>query len=255
MNADLSLLQAIAFEISVGCPLATLHAGVCPISDPHRWDNLDTSRPITDDIIIRSCVSAYDDMGFRGWITWHYFNEPLLAFDRIEHLIRTLRSLIPTFRTEVSTSGEVLPNDLSRLRCFDRIRLKNYRGHNHSKLDAIHPRVEYDDHPYLDNRMSIPPSLSSSRCRRLFDEMPIDHYGNGHICSGDWRGVVKIGNIWDIGITGVATNYIAIRDIISQEPMPATAPEHCRMCAVPDRTGDCIIDEIIFREVTQYRGY
>jgi len=254
-SRSLAMLQAIAFEISVGCPLSKLHSGICPISDKHRWDKLDTSRPMSDELIIDSCETAYHQLGFRGWITWHNFNEPMLEFDRIENLILQLRERISTFRTEVSTNGEVLPDDLKRMKCFDRIRLKNYTGRDQSALLASHPNVEHDATPFLDERMASPVIQNQHRCRRMYDELPIDFYGNGHICAGDWQGNVPIGNIWDDGIEDVAERFLAVRDQIGQEPVAPDAPEYCRNCGLSMRYGDCIIDQEIFEEITQKRGY
>jgi hypothetical protein len=256
MADELKYIQAIDFEISLGCPLVGLHMNICPVSDQNRWNGLPRANPLSDDLILLCCVTAYHELGFRGWVLWHYFNEPLLALNRIERLIPRLKQLVPEARTALFTNGERLPQDLNRLLVFDKISLKNYTGRDVSRLVALHPNIAVDPKPELDARMQDVPRLNADRrCRRMWDELIIDFYGNGHICTGDWRGAVPIGNVWSESFADIVTNYMSIRARISQEPMAEDAPGFCRHCTHSMREGDCIIDADLFAEISEHRGF
>lgn len=256
MGDELRYLQALDFEISLGCPFAGLHDGICPVSDPRRWDHLDTSQPLNDVQILNACHIAYHRLGFRGWVLWHYFNDPLDGLDRLKHLIPQIKALVPEARFGLFTNGARLPKDLSRLLIFDQIWLRNYLGRDFSAVQAAHPAVLIDPAPVLDARMSTPPRLNNQRrCRRMWDEMVFDYYGHGHICTGDWRGEVTIGNLYTVPFETIVANYLAVRAAISQQPMAPNAPAFCQNCALTMRDGNCIIDPAIFAEVTQHRGF
>src|SRR5512139_288784 len=254
---ELYYLQAIDFEVSPGlCALSKVHAGICPISDPQRWDFVDISQPMTDESIIEACDVAYHELGFRGWVLWHFYNDPILSLPRLEKLIPRLKERVPEARTGLFTAGEPMPKDLSRLLVFDKIWLRNYRGNDTSEIQKVHPLVLVDSAPVLDARMTTPPKLNNQkRCRRMWDEMIFDYYGNSHICTGDWQGHVKIGNLADTPFRTIVDQYMEIRDAIAQEPMAPGAPAFCQNCNLSMRDGNCIIDFPIFREITSYRGF
>lgn len=261
----LHYLQSVSFEINLGCPLAKEHAGICPISAAGRWDGLNTSRPLTDDLILESVRILYGQLGFRGWINWHYFNDPALAFDRIEAIIPLLRQQSPAIRIGLFTNGIAIPKDQIRCKVFDAIWLKDYtHSRDWTVLRKCGVRVAYEPHPTLDDRMVCPPlgNQKSSpgkgkpgeiRCNRLFDEMIVDHYGYGHICTDDWLRKVDIGNVWEIGIRGVTEKFLAVRSQISQQPMPSDAPNHCRECGCPDKFQQCVIDGPIYQETQTWK--
>lgn len=242
-------LQSVSFEINLGCPLAAVHTA-CPICVKTRFNGSDTSRPLTDDIILASIDTLYNKLRFRGWVNWHYFNDPAVAFDRISAMIPAIRKTAPNARVGLFTNGIALPKDVSRCVVFDRIWLKDYtHDRDWSVLRKLMP-VAYDPTPRLDARLTLPrdPQPGQRRCNRLYDELPIDHYGYGHICTDDWNRVVDIGNIWDIGIEGVAAKHVAVRDKIRTSPMADMAPDWCKTCGMPDKFQNCVIDNDIYRE-------
>jgi hypothetical protein len=252
---ELKYLQAIDFEINLGCPLAGLHSGICPITDPDRWKKLDRTHVMANADIIASVDEAYNQLGFRGWILWHYFNDPILGLDRLEQLVPQLRKVVPQARLGFFTSGEKADLDLARLKIFDKVWWRNYLSRGTSAVRASHPNLIVDPAPVLDARMTTPPRLNNrKRCRRMWDELAFDFYGHAHICTGDWRGEVRLGNIQD-GLFPIVQKYLTIRDTISQQPMALDAPAFCQNCALSMRDGDCIIDEPLFKEITIYRGF
>jgi len=255
----LRYLQALDFEINRTCPLAKLHAGLCPISDPHRYDHVkDKSRAINMDIVQLCAQAAYGKLLFRGWVQFHYFNDPGDALGVICPAIPALRAAVPGIRLGLFTNGEMLGADLSQLRLFDGLWIRDYPNVRDGSRDtAGSPGVHIDAMPQLDSRMTTPLAKEplTTRCRRMWDELCIDHYGYGHICTGDWRRAVDIGNVFDDGFAAVCERFNAVRDLICQEPMPPDAPAFCRYCQMSMRYGDCIIDEKIFNEARAYRGF
>jgi hypothetical protein len=255
----LRYLQALDFEINRTCPLARLHAGLCPISDPHRYDHVaNRSRTINMDVVQLCARAAYGKMLFRGWVQFHYFNDPGDAIDAICTGIPGLRDAVPGIRLGLFTNGEMFGSDLSKLRMFDGVWIRNYRqARNWHRDTAGIPGVRIGDLPNLDSRMTTPPAAEPllTRCRRMWDELAIDHYGYGHICTGDWRRQVDIGNVFDDGFDAVCQRFNAVRDLICQEPMPPEAPKFCRYCQLSMRVGDCIIDQRIFDDIVKHRGF
>lgn len=253
----LHYLQSVSFEINRDCPLAELHAGVCPISVEERYDNCDQSRTLTDAVILESVDALYNTLNFRGWINWHYFNDPAMEFDRIEALIPQLRALSPKVRISLFTNGIFLPEDLTRCKCFDKIWLKDYVGtRDWTVLKQLRMDLYYEAHPRLDHRLlcGSDPNPGATKCNRMFDEMIIDYYGYGRICTDDWLRKVDIGNVWDDKITGVAAKFVAVRSTIRTTPMHPDAPEHCKRCACPDKFQQCIIDPAIWQECQRWGG-
>jgi len=263
MNDLLRFLQSLSFEINIGCPLAKLHEGICPIGDRGRYDHVRApSRRITIEDVRDCAKAAYGELGFRGWIQWHYYNDPGLMLREIAAAIPGLREAVPGIRIGLYTSGVMFgrePADLEPLRLFDGVWLRDYTGHRDWVKELVDfPNVRVDTAPVLDKRMSTPPADEPmpTRCRRCWDELCIDHFGYGHVCTGDWRRRVDIGNLWDgRGFVEICERFNTVRDLICQEPMPPEAPEFCRRCRLSMREGDCIIDQEIFEQVKVKRGF
>lgn len=245
---DLSLTQVLPFEITNVCNLSGEHCGLCPAGDPNRYGTLDTSRPITDDLIV-DCVKQSLEMGFRGEIMWHYYNEPFLAWPRLKPLMQRIKAEWPAARFGCFTNGTSFPNDLSELSVFDDMWVSNYaRCDWHAILTPHVKRLRVTD-GILDQRMTPMDYDEWRGCLRPFHEVIIDYYGNGHFCCGDWKGEERIGNVWDQGFKHVASEYIHILNLVRQPTMPVDSPAICRRCrlrcgmpndSVPDVSRDAI---------------
>ena len=262
MTTDLlRYLQSLSFEVNPFCPLAKFHAGICPISDPHRYDHVkDFSKNISLATVTDCAKEAYATLGFRGWVQFHYYNDPGLMIDELAVLIPAMRASIPGLRVGLFTSGIMFAKeDLPKLRLFDGVWLRNYLGRRKWAEELKdYPMVKIDEQPVLDKRMTTPPAdePTKTRCRRMWDELCFDYHGYGHICTGDWRRAVDIGDLWTgRGFVEVCERFNAVRDLICQEPMPPDAPAFCRFCQMSMREGDCIIDPAIFEEVKVKRGF
>ena len=250
IEPTLNLHQMLIFEINSGCNLATAHAGKCPISDPHRWDNLDATRPLTDDVICQSVHTAYNKLGFRGYVAWHFYNEPCSNWPRLRALMQRIKMETPQARFYVFTNGELLPHDREQIEIIDALWISNYCGQDWSDVTAWHPQIVVHHKPPLDDRLVIRPDQSRRRCLRPFTEIVCDYYGNFHICCFDWQGKVKLPNIWDVGYEAAVAEYVKIQNVLSHNPMSADAPAFCRVCRW--RNDACPIVTKIWRDMLEH---
>jgi hypothetical protein len=248
----LSLEQFLVFEISPDCNLSGGHAPACPSGNPLRWAKVDTSRPIANDLIVDCCRQAYDEMGFRGQVAWHYYCEPMLAWDRLRELMPRIKEEVPDARFCLWTNGTRMPADLSELKIFDTIWVSNYRR---TKWDFLRQHVA-DMHVLggvFDTRTDGSTRISGSRCLRPFNEFILDHYGNGRLCCMDWRAKVPLGNVWEVRLRSIVERFVAIRNKIMWTPIDENAPAVCRACAYRQSDAARLVDPI-FREIERYAG-
>ena len=223
--------QFLVFEISPRCNLAERHAGRCPVSLADRYGTLDTSRPLTDELIIECCEKAYHQLGFQGRIAWHYYNEPMLSWDRLRTLIPRIKARVHEATFLLWTNGTIWPANLMDLAVFRDIVVTDYDAQDFKALVQALPGTRIVAlHPGLDDRALCRSQYAEERCQRMFTELIIDHYGNGHLCCMDFRGACPLGNVWDAGFEQVVLNFLEIRDLVSRYPMSAAAPRVCWFC-------------------------
>lgn len=220
--------QFLVFEISNACNLAGLHSPACPASHPERWLNLQPRPAITDELILRCCEEAYA-MGFRGLIAWHYYCEPMLEWDRLRPLMKSIRGANPHARFCLWTNGTLFPGDLAGLDLFETIYISDYTRGNYQRIRDVVSDVRIQP-ATLDGRAAGRRRLGLDRCLRPFNEFVIDHYGNGRLCCIDWMADVQLGNVWD-GFRPVFERFCGVRDSVMRTPMAETAPDVCRQCA------------------------
>ena len=208
--------QLLIFEITDKCNRAKEHTR-CPSGDADRYGTLDTSRPL-DDLIIFDCIEYAYAHGFIGSIGYHFYNEPLLAWPRTRLLITRIRDSFPDSKHILWTNGDAIHQpgqsgkiDPAELSVFNACWISNYANTNWDFL-------------------------------RAHIQLVIDFFGNGHLCCRDWQGTVHIGNIFTDGFPAVVANQFRLRDVISQDPLPSSAPDICRSCTI--RSGSLgIIDQ------------
>lgn len=238
----LSLTQFLVFEICRACNLCQKHSAHCPSADQDRYGRLDTSNELTDEVIVQSIREARQ-MGFRGEIAWHYYNEPMLAWDRLRPLMATIRQQWPDQRFALWTNGTSFPADLSELAIFDDVWVSNYENKPWSTILGPHVKRLHVLNGQLDGRKRPAERASDASCLRPYNELIIDHYGNGHLCCADWRGEVWLGNVFRDGFAAVAAQYLGVRDTVRQKPLPSNAPAACRLCRVrQSHVGDLVTD-------------
>jgi len=243
--------QFIATEICRECNYAKIHEHKCPSGDEDRYGRLDTSQPMTDDQIVDLVVTAYAEMGFRGLWAAHLYNEPCLAFDRIEKVFLRIRSRVPAARSVLWTNGTKLPKDLNRLQIFSQMWVSNYLNRDWRFLEEYVPKVTVMP-DVLDIRNEGRIRVDNRRCLRMFNELIFDYYGNAHICCVDIRGEVHLGNIHRDSFQSIVDQFRWVRKDVIRDPMPAAAPSICRLCPLkfPDRVG--YLDESIWPAAQQY---
>ncbi len=222
--------QFLVFEICRKCNLADQHQK-CPSGTPNRYGELDVSKAMSDPEIVDCAVQAYDSLGFTGNIAWHYYNEPMLAWHRIQTLMQAIWNKTkkgdPKFT--LWTNGTLLTPETPGLDQLDQVWISNYQGRDWAWLRDIVPRVVVMGGE-LDNRREPLESPNNSRCLRPYNELVIDHYGNGHLCCMDWRGSCALGNVRTDGFESVVDEFQFFRKVISQHPMACGTPDVCYYC-------------------------
>ena len=178
----LSNLQLICFEVSNKCNLAEAHKAFCPSCIKGFRKG---SKPATNGDFISfldSCIEA----GFKGKVGFHFYNEPTLAIERCIDIgaaanSRGLETVLWSNGTkEISQSW------------FDEIFVTEYQE---SIKDNCTKAIPYQP----DDRLKIYDAEATDNykpcCRPSHIEMPIDYFGNIHLCCSDWRGEYEIGSI------------------------------------------------------------
>jgi radical SAM protein with 4Fe4S-binding SPASM domain len=190
---------------------------------------------------------AYTKYGFRGFIAWHYYNEPMLQATRIFNLMDQIRKEFPGSRFLLWTNCTILPKD-SRVKLFERVHCTDYLNVGADKLYEYF-KVSWFGYKgkdtVLDDRLVISPGEKSfERCLRLFTDFIIDNYGEVPLCCHDWQNTVKVGNIWKNSLEEILeVREILIKKICGKE-MLKDAPERCLRCQY--REYDPMTGEFIF---------
>jgi radical SAM protein with 4Fe4S-binding SPASM domain len=223
----IKLTQLLAFEIGPDCNLTERHIDKCPVS---RMDR--TGRPLTDDLIVKTVKDAYK-LGFKGLVSWNFYNEPMLYCYRVFSLMEQIREIIPQSRFMLWTNGTILVKD-PRFNMFESTYVSNYNKLTFEELSEYFTglKINWAENPddTLDNRLEHYTEHNRINCLMPFDSFTIDYTGNVHICCHDWRGEIKIGNVWDLSLEEldkVRQEYIKK---ISDWPMAEDAPYTCLHC-------------------------
>jgi hypothetical protein len=82
----------VNIELGDKCNLTKIHPK-CP-SNAER----PPGRELTDEVILKIVREIYEEWGFRGFIAWHFYNEPLLQMKRMFNLMEQIRADFPNSR-------------------------------------------------------------------------------------------------------------------------------------------------------------
>lgn len=235
-------LQIISIEIGPHCNLAKLH-NKCPINLRNYKKN---SRPITNDDIIKTIKDAYDN-GFNGEIAFHYYNEPLLYISQIKEII----GLAPYAKYLLWTNGTLVKQNKDFLSLFNSIVVSCYTNKIYKdmlKLKKYNPNIKrlilFSSENELDDRKEIYESstVNYCGCKRPFEiEIPIDYFGNIHLCCRDWNNTVEIGNIISNTLSEIlgSRRYKSLKNSIHRPLLDANnCPSICKSCTLPDKMLD-----------------
>ena len=208
--------QYLIFEIVNTCNLANEHRNFCPAAQSRRYSHVATTRPL-DDAEIIACSRQAVELGFRGLIGWHYYCEPMLAWERLRELIPAIASQLASRIGGFTlwTNGHNLETlSTAELQLFRQIIVTNYHGQDWNWLIQKAEGVSVEIHPVaFDRRLRHCGRGDQAPCYRVFNEFVIDYYGNGHLCCWDWQGRSQLGNIRDAaGFISVAHNFQLARE-------------------------------------------
>jgi GT2 family glycosyltransferase len=221
----LHLTQILSFEIGKECNLSRYHAK-CPINLVNRTD-----KSLTDDMIINLAKDAYNNLGFTGFISWSFYNEPMIHISRIFTLMETIRESIPKSRFLLWTNGTILVKD-PRMDLFEQIYVTNYSNRQSQELiDHFGSRVLFKGEPQLDDRLNHYTEPDNKGCTLPFDNFLISNTGEVYICCMDWKNEIKIGSVFDLSLKELDENRREIINKISGKEMTDGAPDACVRCA------------------------
>jgi MoaA/NifB/PqqE/SkfB family radical SAM enzyme/tetratricopeptide (TPR) repeat protein len=218
--------QLLVLEVGAKCNLCNLHHECPTLSRPQ------TGKLLTDDKIITLATQAYQKHGFRGLVAWHYYNEPTLQINRILGLMERIRAVVPSSRFLLWSNGTVQCDD-PRMAMFEQAFISNYFD-NESLLRKRFGSIKNLNvwTPVFDARLMAPTGEpSNQRCLRPFVEIPVDAFGEVHLCCQDWKNEVKIGNVWSDSWEDILAKRLAILKKICGPIMADDAPDRCLRCA------------------------
>ena len=221
--------QFLIFEICRECNLGKKHPQ-CPNQQPDRYANVDTSRQLDNDTIIRLAIEAHQSHEFIGYIGFHYYNEPLLEHDRIFQIMAAVRKKVPNAKFLLWTNGTMLDAvDSRKFQLFDKIVVTNYDRKEFPQLKG-HKDVTILK-ANLDRRLTVQSNRANTKpCLRPYVEFIIDFHGNVRMCCMDWAGKIQVGNVFDEPLERLIAKHNDIRARLIGEKLHSTAPEACRMC-------------------------
>lgn len=176
-------LQLLSFEVTNRCNLSAAHPW-CPSNRPERYSDY-SAVPMSDDAIFRFAMAA-QSVGFKGRVALHYFNEPTLDMPRCERISGMLQALNIGVLLWTNGTYKRVPADT-----FADVFVTQYGP----TCDGKTHDVPYMPDARIEMYNTEPGDVRKPCYRPRTIEMPIDYYGNVHMCCGDWRGDVKIGNI------------------------------------------------------------
>lgn len=222
--------QYLIHEIGPQCNLARSHCK-CPSGDRDRYGQLDTSTPLSDDVIVENISKAYQ-MQFAGQCGFHYYNEPLVYWKRLKGLLPKIKASTPQAEFILWTNGTLIdavvsPSELS---AFSSIWISNYIGADWFWIKE-HVKDVHVVSGQLDDRKTTGRE-NLERCLRPYNELIIDAYGNAHLCCADWKGECDLGNVHKDGFECVVAKFAGVRKLVSESPLPQSAPAICKTCNV-----------------------
>ncbi len=229
---DLSFLKHLAFEINNECPLTKNHPK-CP-RNVDRFQGLAVDKPIEDSKII-SFVEFCSSLGFQGRILFDCYNEPTCSPERIASLMKAL----PKSRFSLWTNGVLIKGTEEYLKNMDDIMVTIYPETNREALinmknNGCKFRTQIGS---LDNRIETVNTKFNPQvtiCGRPNWELICDYYGNFHMCCGDWKAEMKIGNLNTNSPIEIITRWNSLREVINKPWTSDTfreLPMICRICS------------------------
>ena len=219
--------QLLTFEIGKRCNFEEQHKDLCPITHMERGYTA-----ITDEMIIKASREAYFELGFTGFISWHFYNEPMLYWKRMLPLMVEIKNQIPQVRFFLWTNGTILIKD-ERMKLFNQTMVSNYLKRPYEELAAhFHNPLVKIGGQELDNRLIHYGDLDHKPCTIMFDNLLIANDGEVYICCHDWKNEVKIGNLFDMSIKELDAKRWEYAQQICGKRMTDKAHNACVCCTM-----------------------
>jgi hypothetical protein len=232
-NEILGNLNLLSFDVGLKCQLWKLHKE-CPINAEERHPNKSFGH--LTPALVAQVIDQAQELGFKGWVTFHYYNEPLLYMDEISEIMR----LSSYDKFLLWTNGLLLAEHQSSLERFHTIHITDYQLPNSpdfQKIMAEHPGINW-----VIRKISLDARFSSTEktqaevyCTRPeYLELPIDYYGNIHLCCYDWKGATQIGNILERKFSdSIQSN--TFKALLAGLKSGAKVPNVCKSCRFQTR--------------------
>lgn len=237
--------QILILEIGHLCNLAKEHC-LCPVTERKTMGG---ESPLLQSERVAIAQAAYRQHGFRGFVAFHFYNEPMLRAEEMFDTMRQTRDAVPAARFLLWTNGTITPDD-ERMRLFDKVVCSNYR--DNAALEGYYRKYAADvqvnpanGNWQFDGRLSDwrANPAGYARCMRPLVEFIIDDWGRARLCCQDWRGEVEIGDYRRDGLDAMLLCRQSLTEDICR-PMKECSPERCVRCAakigpVPFDAGIC----------------
>lgn len=231
---DLSQTSIISFEIGDDCNLGCMHAK-CPINY-RKIEN--TKHKLTKETVVQS-INEAKKMNFHGYFAFHYYNEPLMHKD----LILEIMDEVEDCKFMLWTNGVLLDRNVEKnefLKKFDVVCMTCYFEKDRVFYEDVkkwHGKVEIYDWELDDRELSYTRNYHNEvACRRPFFEMPIDCYGNIHLCCFDWNGTFEIGNVVERSLKEIVLSEKYQKLLLDSKKKLLDlndCPEVCKRCDKP----------------------
>lgn len=184
-------LRYLCFELRPECNYTSRHPWCPSICRQHGTGPL-----ITDDTI-EKFILACQDRGFTGLVGFHFYSEPLLDIERILAFMERL----PSARYVLWTNGSLLEaSSRGWLPRFAQVSISLYGEFEAARIAPIIARLSNcvaNPAPH-DRRIDIynTKTVNCGGCvRPAHVELPIDCWGDIHLCCTDYDNHIKIANI------------------------------------------------------------
>jgi hypothetical protein len=198
---------------------------------------------MTDSDIINAAFDLHA-MGFKGFIGFHFYSEPMNRTERMKNLIPLIKSQLPGQRFLLWTNAVnfVRPRkevgrlfEVIILSIYDELSRANARKalRNAQEVCANVGVHQQEDDKRLDAESL--PAPENTICLRPFTEMTFDYAGDVRMCCHDWKGHSCIGNLKKDGLKACVERWIRARTdlFVNEEGYPEmrkSAPERCLNC-------------------------
>lgn len=231
---DLTNTQILSIEIGDDCNLKGIHEK-CPINYRVPNDNFGT---IDIDDIVKT-IRAAQMLNFKGVVAFHYYNEPLLYLDKILTVIDKVKDADYI----LWTNGVLLEEDIEKNNFLDKFKYVVITCYFQSMLPKFNKLKErYNNIEIkqwdLDDRGNIYVESSNNifGCQRPIGDIPIDYWGNVHLCCMDWNNTYQIGNIKSKGFKEIieGDEYQRAADAVYKNILNrVNCPDICKKCRTP----------------------